>query len=83
MLPRHCTGRHSPGVYEKAEKSFPLLSLDDNLLEEVHKQVLHAYYVAAEELKKSNIHLQPLRELQARKRNIDDSPTHRAAKTRQ
>jgi len=66
--------------YEKVEKSFPLLLIDDNLLQDVHKEVLDAYSDALTQLNDSNIRLQPLHELQETKRNLDDSPTHRAAK---
>lgn len=66
--------------YGKVEKSFPLLLIDDNLLQNVHKEVSDAYFDALKQLSDSNIRLQPLHELREMKRSLDNSPTHRAEK---
>ena len=65
--------------YRQAEKSYPDISVKDDLLEEAHKTMSECYYVVAKDLKalQTAISLQPLRIFRGQKRfseNLDDSP---------
>lgn len=73
---------HLRKFYERAEKTFPVLSLDDDLLEDAHKQVSQAHSDVIEELKGSNVYLQPLCRVLRRKRTLDCSHGGRVAKKR-
>ncbi|KAF8441046.1 hypothetical protein L210DRAFT_2127145 [Boletus edulis BED1] len=66
--------------YHTAEEKFPDLVLDDSLLDKAHKSVRDTYVEVVEELVGSQIQLKPVRKCQEMKRNVDDSPPHRAEK---
>ncbi|KAG6375915.1 hypothetical protein JVT61DRAFT_2783 [Boletus reticuloceps] len=66
--------------YHIAEEKFPDLVLDDYLQDKAHKSVRDTYVEVVEELVGSQIQLKPVRECQEMKRNVDDSPSHRAEK---